>query len=293
MPARQQQPKSKPARCGCRVTGGSSEYAQRVAEVTVIIPSINSRPKLLPLAIASIRRAGEAEVVLIGPSAEVFSAEVVAAVDRFVPEVNGEPLATKIHHGLQAATTEFQGWLGDDDLLTDGAIDRAVSYLRANPDAVAVFGGCQYIDADGNPLVLNPSGSWAVDLLRFGPQLIPQPSVIWRTDAYRRTKGLSPKYDLAFDFDILVQLSKLGRIGYLPEVQSCFRWHPDSLSVKRRMQSVLEASRVRRSYYPSGLRLVLWPWEWAVIFATWAAGKLLNLRLRRLVSKPQFRSGSS
>lgn len=256
-----------------------------MAEVTVIIPSINSRPSLLPLAIESIRAAGEAEIVLIGPDQGTFASEVIASVDSFVAEVRGEPLATKIHRGLAAATTEFECWLGDDDLFTAGALYRAVAYLKGHPDAVAVFGGCQYIDAAGNPLVLNRSGEWAVSLLRFGPQLIPQPSVVWRTSAYQSTSGLSAKYDLAFDFDLLVQLSKIGRIGYISNVQSCFRWHPDSLSVKKRGRSVVEASRVRRSYYPRGLGLLLWPWEWLVIAATWGAGKLLNLRLDRKVSR--------
>lgn len=254
-----------------------------MAEVTVIIPSINSRPTLLPLAIESIREAGEAEIVLIGPSTDAFAPEVLQSVDHFDTEVPGDPLATKIHRGLAAVETEFQGWLGDDDLYTPGALDRAVSYLREHPDVVAVFGGCQYIDEAGRPLVLNRSGAWAVGLLRYGPQLIPQPSVIWRTSAYRKTQGLSARYGLAFDFDLLVQLSRIGHIGFLPEVQSCFRWHPDSLSVRKRMQSVLEASRVRRSYYPRLLRWLAWPWELLVIAATWAAGKLLNLRLRRMV----------
>lgn len=253
-------------------------------EVTVIIPSINSRPTLLPLAIESIRAAGAAEIVLIGPSRELFDPAVLASVDRFVVETPGTPLATKIHEGLVAANTEFSCWLGDDDLLTPGSLERSVSYLRAHPDAVAVFGGCQYIDAQGKPLVLNRAGAWAVGLLRFGPQLIPQPSVVWRSASYRQTRGLSARYQLAFDFDILMQLSRLGPIGYLDHTQSCFRWHPDSLSVKRRGQSVLEASRVRRSYYPRGLRWLLWVWEVPVIVATWLAGKLLNLRLRKIVA---------
>lgn len=253
-----------------------------MADVTVVIPSINSRPSLLPLAIASIRAAAKShtvKIVLIGPSESAFAQEVIDAVDEFITEPAGIALASKIDYALQRVETEFSTWLGDDDLLTEGSLDRAVDYLRNQPEHVAVFGGCQYIDSDGHPLVLNRSGAWAVPLLTFGPQLIPQPSVVWRSDSYRATGGLSPAYQLAFDFDLFLKLRKLGSIGFLNATQSCFRWHPDSLSVKRRKQSVLEASQARRSNYPSAVRLIAWLWEPLVIGATWLAGKLLTRRL--------------
>ncbi len=256
------------------------EYAQAVAEISVLIPSINSRPSYLPLAIESARLAGATEVLLCGPSPETFSPQVIATIDRFITEQPHSALASKISDGLSAIESEYQCWLGDDDLLTPGSLDRAVAYLSAHPEAVAVFGACEYMDARGHTIALNQSGTWAVPLLRFGPQLIPQPSVVWRTSAFRQTTGLNPRYQLAFDFDLLVQLSKLGKIGYLPDVQSRFRWHPDSLSVKRRWQSVKEASWVRRSYYPGWAKPLALLWEPIVMLATWLAGKLLSLKLR-------------
>jgi hypothetical protein len=45
-------------------------------------------------------------------------------------------------------------------------------------------------------------------------------------------------------------LSKVGRLSYLNETLADFRWHPDSLSVRRRADSVREASVVRRSHLP-------------------------------------------
>lgn len=278
------QMRSRQTLCNCpsllhSVSQRRVEYAQAVAEISVLIPSINSRPAYLPLAIESARAAGAKEVLLSGPNPEMFSPQVIAAVDRFVFELPEGPLASKISESLTTIHSEYQCWLGDDDLLTPGSLDRAVAYLNAHPEAVAVFGACEYMDASGHTIALNQSGAWAVPMLRFGPQLIPQPSAVWRTSAFLQTKGLNPRYQLAFDFDLFVQLSKLGKIGYLPEVQSRFRWHPDSLSVKRRWQSVKEASWVRRSYYPSWALPLALMWEPIVILATWFAGKLLTVKL--------------
>jgi hypothetical protein len=96
--------------------------------------------------------------------------------------------------------------------------------------------------------------------------------------------GLSPQFDLAFDFDLFLKLKQIGELHYIGKTLAQFRWHPDSLSVKRRWVSVSEASRVRRKHYKGVMRIV-WPlWEPWVMVATWLAGKLVTFRLR-LMSK--------
>ncbi len=177
-------------------------------------------------------------------------------------------------------SVKYIGWLGDDDLLHPDAVKVAVKELDSNPDAVLVFGGCNYIDPHGKKIGTNKSGLWAAKTLSFGPDLIPQPGTLWRRHAFEKIGGLSSEFDLAFDYDLFLNLKSEGSLVYLPRTLASFRWHPDSLSVKNRWKSVLEASRVRRNHY-KGLMRVLWPlWEPWVIGATWLAGKALSLRLR-------------
>jgi hypothetical protein len=255
-----------------------------MADVRVVIPTIYSRPELLPLSVESIL--GQAGVAV---SVDIYCPEALVAQlaglfgdarVRVRAEAEAVGLAEKIDLALREGGYEFQTWLGDDDLLTEGSLAASVAVLEADSGAAMVYGGCDYIDASGRVLVTNRSGQWAAGLLRVGPQLIPQPGAVWRASAYSAAGGLDGQFGLAFDFDLFLKLSRVGRLVYVPRVLAQFRWHPDSLSVRKRWVSVTEASRVRRKHY-RGVMRALWPlWEPWVVVATWAAGKLLSVRLR-------------
>ncbi len=257
-----------------------------MTRVGIVVPTIGGRPEYLPLALASIRAAvANPEVVyilLVGRPG--FDPKPYAhLIDQYLDE--SEPgLAAKINFGLRAlpADIEFFNWLGDDDLLTPGSLTLALHtltdprHLRAGIPPVLAFGGCEYIDPAGNPIWNQKSGQWAVPLLRFGPQLIPQPGALYRRDAFEAIGGLSANFGWAFDFNLFLSLSKIGRAIYIPQTLANFRWHPGSLSVSRRRESVAEASQVRKANLPAGLRPISEFWEFPVRQATYWAGAQLN-----------------
>jgi hypothetical protein len=84
---------------------------------------------------------------------------------------------------------------------------------------------------------------------------------------------------MAFDFDLFLKFSKLGKIVFIPQTLASFRWHPGSLSVSRRWNSVSEASKVRVRHLPAILKPISWVWEWPVKWATyWAGMSVAKLR---------------
>jgi len=260
--------------------------------IGVVIPTIFSRPEYLPLAARSLRSAGNSHILLSSPELHEEQLKLVEGlkleglIDQHFIETPGLPLAEKINEALRALPTDCTliGWLGDDDLLTQNSLSVASAKLEAHPEAVMVYGGVDYIDKDGKVLFTNPSSKFHEKLLRFGPQLIPQPGALWRRDSFERAGGLSGEFNLAFDFDLFLKLSNEGRLLHIDQTLAQFRWHPDSLSVKKRWVSVSEASRVRRKHYRGVMRL-LWPlWEPGVMVATWLAGKLVSVKAR-LVSR--------
>ena len=254
-------------------------------KIGIVIPTAFSRPEYLPLAYDSIaQQAGNFELkILVGCPQEKLN-EVKASL----PE-NAEVIAESKFGGLASklgtmlgslSECDYIAWLGDDDLLTPDALQRSLEVLEANSDVVMTYGGCDYIDAEGKVLFTNSSGPWAARILSFGPQLIPQPGSVMRTSAFLATNGLSNEFALAFDFDLFLKLKKQGRLSFIDSTLAQFRWHPTSLSVKRRMRSALEASRVRRKHYQGLAKMVWFIWEPWVILATWFAGKLVSLRTR-------------
>jgi hypothetical protein len=248
--------------------------------VGVVVPTIGQRPQYIESTLRSIREAGESYVVLVGR--EDFNGKIYAdsgLVDLYVDE--DEPsLPGKINQGFRALPKEIEyiTWVGDDDLLSGDALLKAVEVLERLEKPVLVFGHCQYIDSDGKDVLVKRTGSWAVPLLRFGPQLIPQPSAVFRRDAFERVGGLSSKYEFAFDFDLFIKLTKHGRAIFINSITSSHRWHPTSLTYSRRWDSVREASDANLPMYLRPLSVL---WEAPIVFLTYLAGTLLSGSFRR------------
>lgn len=258
-----------------------------VTKIGIVIPTAFNRPEYLPLAYESIaNQQGEFELeILVGTPEEKLEAvrAAIPAGAKIVAESTEPGLAKKLDLLLRelSAQCDIIGWLGDDDLLTEGSLAQTVAAFEKDPGVVMTYGGCDYIDANGEVIFTNQSGEWASKILRFGPQLIPQPGSLMRRTAFEKTNGLSNEFALAFDFDLFLQLKNQGKFVYLKKTLAQFRWHPNSLSVKRRMRSATEASRVRRRHYTGIAKLFWWLWEPFVILATWAAGKLVSIRTNR------------
>jgi hypothetical protein len=226
----------------------------------------------------SIRQAGETFVVLVGR--DDFNGKTYAdsgLVDLYLDE-EGPSLPGKINQGFRALPKEIEyiTWVGDDDLLTPKCLVKAVEVLSGPEKPVLVFGHCQYIDSDGNDVLVKRTGSWAVPLLIFGPQLIPQPSAVFRRDAFEKIGGLSRKYEFAFDFDLFLKITKLGKSVFIDAITSSHRWHATSLTYVRRWDSVKEASNVRVSNLPAVARLISPIWELPVMLVTYMAGSIFS-----------------
>jgi hypothetical protein len=271
--------------------GDTSPSDSSRKRVGIVVPTIGGRPEYLPLSLASIRAAiddpKDVYILLVGRPG--FDPK---PYEHLIDEYRDEPepgLAAKINFGLRALPSdiEFFNWIGDDDLLTPGSLSIALKTITDPRHSsqgippVLVFGGCEYIDPAGKPIWNQKSGQWAVPLLRFGPQLIPQPGALYRRDAFEAVGGLSTNFGWAFDFNLFLSLSKIGRAIYVPQNLANFRWHPGSLSVSRRRESVAEASQVRKAHLPAALRPISELWEFPVRQATYWAGVRLGRKLNK------------
>ena len=258
-----------------------------MTKIGIVIPTAFNRPEYLPLSYGSIAsQQGEFELEILVGTPEGKLDAVRAALPagaKVVVESTESGLARKLDLLLREVLVDCDiiGWLGDDDLLTGGSIAKSVEVFEKDPEVAMTYGGCDYIDASGSVIFTNHSGEWASKILRFGPQLIPQPGSLMRRSAFEKTTGMTNEFSLAFDFDLFLQLKDHGRIAYVNMTLAQFRWHPNSLSVKRRLRSAAEASRVRRRHYKGPARLFWWLWEPHVILATWAAGKLVSISTNR------------
>ena len=250
--------------------------------VGIVVPTLGNRRDYLEQCLSSIRAAGEAHILLVAPAS--FKSDALKSaglLDSVVVDAGGG-LSAAINQGIRAlpSTVEFVNWLGDDDLLTANSLAVSSKALDEDNQTVMAFGSCDYIDGEGQTVWANSSGRWAVPLLRFGPDLIPQPGALFRRSAFDKVGGLRTDLGWAFDFDLFIQLSKAGRLRFINQTLAKFRWHPESLSVEHRKKSVAEASQVRVSHLPAFLRPISFLWEYPVQQATLIAGKRVTAKAK-------------
>jgi len=244
-------------------------------KVGIVVPTLGNRPDYLEKCLSSIRAAGEAHILLVSPtSLDSEPMRAAGLIDSVVIDP-GKGLPAAINQGINSLpkSTEYINWLGDDDLLTKKSLEITTAALDNDHKVVLVFGSCEYIDEHGETVWSNKSGQWAAPMLRVGPDLVPQPGALFRRSAFEKVGGLRTDLGWAFDFDLFIRLSKVGKLRFIKQDLARFRWHPESLSVEHRKKSVAEASQVRVSHLPGFLRPISFIWEHPVRQATLIAGK--------------------
>ncbi len=248
--------------------------------VGIVVPTLGNRPDYLEQCLSSIRAAGEAHIILVAPASFKPAVLKTAGLIDSVEVDAGGGLAAAINQGIRAlpSSVKYVNWLGDDDLLTTSSLVASSKALDESDHTVMVFGSCDYIDGKGQIIWTNISGNWAVPLLRFGPDLIPQPGALFRRFAFDEVGALRTDLGWAFDFDLFIRLSKEGKLRFINQTLAKFRWHPESLSVEHRRKSVAEASQVRVSHLPAFLRPISFIWEYPVRQATLIAGRRVTAK---------------
>jgi len=260
------------------------EESRGARDVLLVIPTLGSRAEFLRETFESIRAQDvDVDVVLVTPASAHEARDIATSCGAGIIDDPGG-LAAAINLGVERSLRdhEFVTWLNDDDLLEPGSLAETVEFLRSRPDAVAAFGHCRYVDDRGRELWVSRAGAWAPRVLAWGPDLVPQPGMLIRSDAWRAVGGLNPSYSLAFDLDLLLRLKRRGALVSTGRIVSSFRWHPDSLTVDGRDINIAESERAKRAALGPIARSLAWTWQAPVRMATRIAANEVNRRASRL-----------
>lgn len=266
-------------------SGWRHDHIGNAPIVGVVVPTLGTRNHYLLDCLTSIRNAGPCHIELVTatPSAHQHLRES-GYVDG-ISEDQQYGLASAINLGMSRLPRHvtFATWLGDDDLLTEDSLVIAADAFSKHDKAVVVFGSCEYIDEQGRTLLVMRSGRFAPRLLRFGPQLLPQPGSLFLMSAFWALGGLDTTLRGAFDLDLFIRLQRPGnRFVFVPVILGKFRWHRDSLSVHARALITREASSVRVRHLPTWIRKIAICWEPLITWLILQAGVAMNRRLRNI-----------
>lgn len=250
--------------------------------VLLVVPTLGTRPDFLRQCLTSIAEQDvAADIVIVAPDkpeiheiAKRFGASHLTDPGSQASAINLGVASAKDHH-------EFVNWIGDDDLLEPGSLRATTAALDANRQAVVAYGACRYIDENDAELWISRAGPWANRILKWGPDLIPQPGMLVRTSAWHTAGGVDESFRFAFDLDLLLKLQQQGALIDVGQVVSSFRWHADSLTVGDRTTSLDESERAKRRALGPVARKLAWIWEKPVRGATRLAAAEVVRRAKR------------
>ena len=117
-------------------------------------------------------------------------------------------------------------------------------------------------------------------MLRWGPDLIPQPASLTRLDHLRAVGPFDESLRFVMDLDMFLRLRRQGPFVSTRETVAHYRWHPDALTVANRDVSIAEAEGVKRRHLPAGLRPVAPVWEVPVRWSITLVSRQLSARAR-------------
>jgi glycosyltransferase involved in cell wall biosynthesis len=199
-----------------------------MAKVSLIIPTF-SRPHLLERCVESVRRAGSGvEIIVVDDASTDETASVCRKLRdiKYVRLDSNRGVAGARNEGLRASTSEYVGFLDDDDLRLPNSIDAQVKLLDDHPDAGMVYGRALY----GDELCLPKGGSypdecpqgdifWELMEWNFVPCL----TVIFRRTCLERVGLLDESATGVDDWDLWVRISELYPVLATEELVAIWR----------------------------------------------------------------------
>ena len=151
--------------------------------------------------------------------------------------------AEAINKGLIRSNGEIVAWLNSDDYYLPNAISKVVEVFEANPDVVMIYGDMLAVDEHGQTInELKYKQLMLEDLLCF--QIIGQPAVFFRREAYKKAGGLDTTFHFLLDHHFWIRIAQHGKILHVPQMWAAARYHVAAKNRAKAAEFGREAFRI-------------------------------------------------
>jgi glycosyltransferase involved in cell wall biosynthesis len=190
------------------------------------------------------------------------------------------------NEGIAWASSDYFLLLSADDLLVQGAIERATRILDANPDVVLTHGSCVewYSDLPKPKIDRDGSNTWArqnlvQEMCATATNLVYTPTAIARTQTQKRIGWYDPSLPHSGDMEMWLRFAAHGAVARIDAVQAIYRKHLSAMSNSYgSMSDFLQRKKAFDSFFEKYSDL---PYEF------WS----LEARAERVIAEEAFRVG--
>jgi glycosyltransferase involved in cell wall biosynthesis len=191
-------------------------------DFTLVIPTLGRRQDELTEALKTLSRSDYiCELIFVAPENQIRTIKEIVSINcpnfkvLYVIENKNSSLPQAINQGLAEIRTGYWNWVGDDDRVILNEIDPIISNLSRNDRFVLGVGSCKYFSSKSKKEILNKTTKLAASIIFWGPNLIPQPSIVFRPKVVRQLGGVNPKYQLAFDQDLILNVLEVVKYSFI------------------------------------------------------------------------------
>ena len=205
--------------------------------VSVITPSLNQAEHLEEMILSVLNQDyPNLEYIIIDGGSTDGSVDIIRKYQhRLAYWVSESDLGQShaVNKGFLRAKGEILAWVNSDDLLCTGAVRLAAEFLASNPEVSLVYGGANFIDADGRLMraIRQRDFNLAHCLIRVGTP-IAHPAAFFRRETFQQIGLLDQGLHYLMDFDYWIRVALAGlQIARIPDTLAYLRLHPDSKTV--------------------------------------------------------------
>lgn len=191
------------------------------------------------------------------------------------------PLGQARNLAIAEAKGRYLAILDCDDVWLPEKLERQVALLEHDQLLGLVFSDCHFMDLSGTfqgtffQRVPPPTGDPYLALLS-GPNFIPGPTVVMRSDAVRKVGAYNPAYRYVESYELFVRLARVSRVAGLDEPLARYRIHGSNQAGAGHAGMTTELMHVIRESAAQT--------DSPVRSARWAIGKrLFLLRCKRML----------
>lgn len=154
--------------------------------------------------------------------------------------------AAAINAGFRHVSGEILSYLNADDVLLPGSLATVGRYFQKHPTVDVVYGHRVLIDADSREI-----GRWVLprhsDATLLWVDFIPQETLFWRRELWKRVGGLDERVDFVIDWDLALRFREAGAtFARLPRFFGAFRIHAGQKLATMSHVGAQEASEIRQ-----------------------------------------------